>query len=368
MLVRRLWLTDYRSYVSAAFEFEPGLTAVVGANGQGKTNLVEALSYLATLDSFRGAPADALVRTGAEKAVVRAEIIHDDGRELLVEAEIAARGRGRVQVNKQRLVRAADLLGVVRVSVFSPDDLVLVKGGPGERRTYLDITLVALHPKHDALRRDLERVLKQRTTLLRQAGGRLSAALALTLDVWDAKLAEVGEAFGRERAALVHALGPRVHAAYVQLSGADETVVLTYAPAWRSTGLAAALADGRDDDVRRQLSLVGPHRDELDIELAGMPARTHASQGEQRTLALALRLGAHALVTERLGMPPVLVLDDVFSELDPDRCQALLDHLPAGQVVLTTASVLPAGAHPDRVIQIHAGAGATGQGAVARVD
>jgi len=354
--LQRLWLTDFRSYTTVDLTVAPGLTAIVGANGQGKTNLVEALAYLATLESFRGAPADALVRRGVDQAVVRAEIVHDDGRELLVEAEIAARGRGRVQVNKQRLARANDLLGALRVSVFAPDDLVLVKGGPGERRTYLDATLVALHPRHDALRRDLERIVKQRTTLLRQAGGRLSTELALTLDVWDTKLAEVGEALGRERAVLVDALGAPVGDAYTQLAGEDASVRLGYAPPWRSVGLMAALQAGRDEDVRRQVCLIGPHRDELDLELNAMPARTHASQGEQRTLALALRLGAHSLVTERIGMAPVLVLDDVFSELDPDRSHALLEHLPPGQVVLTTAGALPTGARPDRVIHIHASA------------
>jgi DNA replication and repair protein RecF len=352
VLIRRLWLTDFRNHVESTLELAPGLTAVVGSNGQGKTNLVEAVAYLATLGSFRGAPADALVRAGAERAVLRAEVVHDDGRELLIEAELTTRGRGRVQVNRQRLARTSDLLGVLRVSVFSPDDLELVKGGPGERRTYLDTTLVALHARNDALLGDLDRVLRQRTTLLKQAGGRLTAEIELTLDVWDAKLAELGERLGQERAGLVAALRPHVQAAYEHLGGERKLVELGYDPPWRRAGLAAALAAGRTDDVRRQLSLVGPHRDDLQLDLGGLPARTHASQGEQRTFALALRLGAHALVTERIGSAPVLLLDDVFSELDPVRSRALLEHLPPGQVLLTTASALPEAAHPDRVVAI----------------
>jgi DNA replication and repair protein RecF len=357
VLVRRLWLTDFRNHADAALELAPGLTAIIGANGQGKTNLVEAIAYVATLTSFRGAPPDALVRAGATRAVVRAEIGHDDGRELLIEAELTTRGRGRVQVNRQRLARPSDLLGVLRVSVFSPDDLDLVKGGPAQRRGYLDTTLVALQPRCDSLLSDLDRVLRQRTTLLKQAGGRLTAETELTLDVWDTKLAEIGEQLGAERAALVDALQPHVRAAYTHLGGpaACGRVELGYEPPWRRTGLAAALAAGRADDVRRHVSLIGPHRDEVQLDLAGLPARTHASQGEQRTLALALRLGAHALVTEQIGSAPVLLLDDVFSELDPERSRALLHHMPPGQVVLTTASDLPEAARPQRVLRIEHG-------------
>src|SRR5207237_5582271 len=170
-----------------------GLTVVQGANGEGKTNLLEAVGYLATLSSFRGAPAEALVRVGAESAVVRAEG-EREGRSLLIEASLPRVGRDRVLVNRQPLRRARDLVGYLRVSVFSPDDLALVKGGPAERRRYLDDTLVALHPKNDVLQGDLDRVLRQRNTLLKQAGGRLTDEVAATLDVWDAKLASLGGA------------------------------------------------------------------------------------------------------------------------------------------------------------------------------
>jgi DNA replication and repair protein RecF len=325
-------------------------------NGQGKTNLAEALAYLATLDSFRGAPPDALIRVGADTAILRAEVEQQDGRQVSVELELSRHGRNRALINRQRAQRTRDLLGVMRVTVFSPDDLALVKDGPAGRRRFMDDALVALAIKYDAMRLELERVLKQRNTLLKQSAGRLSDDAAITLDVWDAKLAELGDQFGHARAVLVARLTPFVGEAYEQLAGGGAVIELRYEPSWRQRGLAPALADARRDDVRRGSSTVGPHRDELDLFINGLPARTHASQGEQRTLALALRLGAHRLVAERVGTVPVLVLDDVLSELDAARCAALLHHLPAGQVVLTTASALPDAAHPDAVLRISAGA------------
>jgi DNA replication and repair protein RecF len=355
VIVRRLSLTDFRNYAGATLELDDGLTVVTGDNGQGKTNLVEALAWLATLESFRGAPADALVRAGADRAVLRADILHADGRAVLAEAELPRTGRHRVQINRQRLARARDLLGVLQVSVFSPDDLALVKGGPGERRRYLDATLVALHRKHDSLRIDLERILRQRNTLLKQASGRLSPEIGLTLDVWDAKLTSTGEALGHARAELTAELEPLVGKAYADIAGDPSEVRLRYEPGWRVTGLAAALAASRAEDLRRQLTLVGPHRDDVDVDLAGLPARTHASQGEQRCVAFALRLAAHIAVTERLGSPPLLLLDDVFSELDRDRAHALVAHLPAAQVVVTTAGPLPPGTTPARTVVVRDG-------------
>ena len=354
MFLERLWLTDFRNYVEADISFDPGLTALVGSNGEGKTNLLEALGYLATLQSFRGAPPDALVRCGTERATVRAEGTRD-GRRILIEAEITPGGRGRVQINRQRLPRTRDLLGALRVTVFAPDDLTLVKGGPAGRRRYLDDLLVAIHPRHDALRSDLERILRQRNALLRQAAGRLTPEISVTLEVWDAKLTEVGEALGEARAALVERLGPRLADAYERVARRSATVSARYEATWRTGGLARALVGVRREELRRGVSLVGPHRDELVLSIDGLPARTHASQGEQRSLALALRLAAHAEVTATVGEAPVLLLDDVFSELDPDRSEALLTHLPAGQTVLTTASGLPAGARPDRVLRVSGG-------------
>lgn len=356
MIVSRLELVDFRNYREASFEFHPGITAVVGLNGQGKTNLAESMAYLASLDSFRGAPAEALIRVGADTAIVRATVLHPDGREVLVELELSRQGRNRVLVNKQRLGRTRDLLGVMRVTVFSPDDLFLVKGGPNERRRFLDDTLVSLAIKYDAMRLELDRIVKQRNVLLKQANGKLSDEVEVTLDVWDAKLAQVGDQFGHARAVLVARLSPMVQEAYEQLADRPSSVELRYEPGWRQRGLAAALAESRTDDVRRGVSTVGPHRDDVDLFIGGLPARTHASQGEQRTLALALRLAAHRMVAEKAGSAPVLVLDDVLSELDPTRSAALLRHLPEGQVVLTTAGVLPDAAHPDAIVRIADGA------------
>ena len=319
-----------------------GLTLIGGRNGEGKTNLLEAVGWLATLSSFRGAPSDALVRAGAGAAVVRG-LGHREGRELLLEGSIPVVGRTRVQVNRQPLRRSRDLLGALRVTVFSPDDLALVKEGPAGRRSYLDDLLVALHPKWDVVRADVERVLRQRGTLLRQAGGRLSADVATTLDVWDAQLATHGSALAEARAGLVDDLSEPVAAAYAALAGAPVAVSLSYAAPWRSVGLAEALAAARVEDVRRGVSTVGPHRDDVVLSVNGLPARTHASQGEQRTLALALRLGGHSVVRATVGEAPVLLLDDVFSELDDHRAAALVAHLPAGQALLTAAGAIPPG-------------------------
>lgn len=359
MIVRRLWLTDFRNYTAADITFSPGCTAVLGSNGQGKTNLVEALSMLATLSSFRGVTNEALVRVGSDLAIVRAEVQHDDGREVLIEAELPRRGRHKVQVNRQRLARTSDLLGALRVTVFSPDDLILVKGSPGERRSFMDDTAVAVTPSLGTVVADLDRILRQRGALLKQIGGRLSADTELTLEVWDAKLAEVGESLGKARAQLVERLDPLVHAAYqtlaVRFGQSTGDVTLTYEPSWRDGGLAQALTAARTEDLRRQVTSVGPHRDDLDIVLNGLPARTHASQGEQRTLALALKLAGHQLVTSEHGESPVLILDDVFSELDPERSSALLANLPPGQILVTSASGLPPAATPERILQVTGG-------------
>ena len=354
MQLNHLWLHDFRNYEAAELALPAGLTVVRGANGEGKTSLLEGIGYLANLASFRGVPAEALVRDGCALAVVRGEG-ERNGRQLLVEAEISPGGRGRVAVNKQRLRRSSDLLDALRVSVFAPDDLELVKGGPSARRRYLDDTLVALSPKHEATRRDLDRILRQRTALLRQSGGRLTPDIATTLDVWDSKLVTAGEALADARAALVADLEPALAKAYADLSPTRGEVTAGYEAPWRSAGLAAALAEARADELRRGVCLVGPHRDDLSLRINAMPARTHASQGEQRSMALALRLAAHRLVADALDDVPVLLLDDVFSELDPGRTEALLHHLPPGQAVLTTAGTLPTGAEPEQVVTVTAG-------------
>lgn len=278
MQLNHLWLTDFRGYREAEVRFDPGLTAILGPNGQGKTNLMEAVAYLATLSSFRGAPTDALVRAGAERAVIRAEA-EREGRQLLLEAELQVNGRNRAQLNKQPLRRARDLLGALRVTVFSPDDLALVKGSPGDRRRYLDEVLVALSPRYDQMQTDLDRVLRQRGALLKQSGGRLSAEIELTLDVFDAKLVAAGEALADARADLVAKLEPLLGAAHDAVAQRSAEVHAPYVAPWRADGLAAALLAARKDDLRRGVSTVGPHRDELHLAIGDLPARTHASQG-----------------------------------------------------------------------------------------
>jgi DNA replication and repair protein RecF len=260
-------------------------------------------------------------------------------------------------VNRQRVHRSRDLLGALRVSVFAPDDLALVKAGPAGRRRFLDDALVALSPKNDDLRTEVDRVLRQRNALLKQAGGRLSPEVELTLDVWDDKLISAGTLLGED-------LGPYLRTAYADLAGAPVPVVARYESGWWGSegGLAAALTAAREEELRRRLTLVGPHRDEVAFSIDGLPARTHASQGEQRSLALALRLAAHRLVADATETPPVLLLDDVFSELDPARCDALVTHLLAtgAQTIVTTAGALPPTAHPDAVLRIAGGVLAAG--------
>lgn len=354
MQLRRLWLTNFRGYDSADVSFDDGLTAILGPNGHGKTNLLEAIGYLATLSSFRGAPNEALIRVGAEQAIVRAEGIRD-GRELLLEADISRQGRNCTMLNRQPLRRARDLLGALRVTVFAPDDLVLIKGSPGDRRNYLDDTLVALHPRYDAARSDLDKILRQRGALLKQSGGRLSPEIELTLDVFDAKLVAAGEYLAFARQKLLAELEPVLEEAYGKVARNLATVSARYDPPWMATGLGPALAEARRNDLRRGVSTVGPHRDEMELVLNGLPARTHASQGEQRSLALALRLAAHEIVTRRTETPPILLLDDVFSELDLDRSAALVASLPPGQTVLSTATELPPGAVAGHVLRVNAG-------------
>ncbi|CAN5692742.1 MAG: DNA replication/repair protein RecF [Acidimicrobiia bacterium] len=355
MIVEHLELVDFRNYRKERFELTDGTTVVLGNNGHGKTNLAEALAYLATLSSFRGVSNEAMIRHEAETAVIRATVLHPDGRRSNVDAELSRGAPGRVQVNRQRLRRARDLLGTIRVTVFSPDDLGIVKGSPGERRRYVDDALVALSAKYDAVRLDVDRAVRQRNRLLKQMAGRMDGDDAVTLDVWDARLADAGERFGEARAALIGRLAPIVQEAYGDLAG-PTSVGLSYEPPWRTQGLAAALAVARTADVRLRASTVGPHRDDIELSIGSLPARSQASQGEQRTLALALRLGTHRLVSEQEDSAPVLVLDDVLSELDASRAAALLRHLPVGQIIITTAGAIPDAVEPHRIIRITDGA------------
>lgn len=354
MHLRHLWLTDIRSYQLVDLELTSGLCAVLGANGVGKTNLLEAVAYLALLESFRGAPTDAMVRAGAERGIVRGEV-DEAGRHQLIECELRANGRNRVLLNRQRLARSSDLLGALRVTIFSPDDLQLVKAGPSARRAFLDRVVVSLDPRQETIRAEYDRALRQRNALLKQTRGRLDDAAAMTLEVWDTKLVAAGERLAERRDDVVAELLPLLSDAYRDVSGIEHDIELDYQAPWREEGLAAALARVRDDELRRGMTLVGPHRDELGVSLGGLPARTHASQGEQRCIALGLRLASHRLVHRTTGVPPVLLLDDVVSELDPDRSSALLASLPPGQTLLSSATGLPAGVDADQVLEVRPG-------------
>ncbi len=348
MRLAKVWLTDFRSYEQHELELDTGLTAILGPNGAGKTNLLEAIGLLASLKSFRGAPTESLIRRGASSAIVRAEG-ERDGRDVLIELELT-KGRTRAQVNKQKLQRTSDLLGALQVTFFAPDDLALVKEGPGVRRQYLDDLMVSLDPRFDGVLSDLDRVLRQRGALLRQTRGSIDEATGLTLDVWDAKLGELGQRVTERREYTLGALMPLVGQAYEQLAGTPTEVIATYIRSWDGDVLAEAIADSRQLDVRRGVSTVGPHRDDLRLALDGFASRSEASQGEQRTLALALRLAGHRLVAQHIGEAPLLLLDDVLSELDPDRARSLLDNLPPGQTIITSASGLPAGTVPDHTL------------------
>ena len=354
MHLRHLWLKDFRSYETVNLELTSGICAVLGPNGVGKSNLLEAVSYLALLESFRGAPTEAMILNGAAQGVVRGQVI-DDQREQLIEAELLRNGRNRVLVNKQRISRNSDLTTAFRVSVFSPDDLEMVKGGPAGRRNYLDQVLVTLDPKHHSIRAEFDKALRQRNALLKQCRGRLDDAAKFTLEVWDTKLIQSGEQLAEMREHLVDQLEPLVRQAYTDVASDRAATSLKYEAPWRKSGLEAALHAARDDEIRRGVTLVGPHRDDLYLELNAMAARTHASQGEQRSVALSLRLAAHRLVLLVSGSAPVLLLDDVFSELDPLRSAALLRSLPEGQTLLSTASGLPPGIVADQEIHIAAG-------------
>jgi DNA replication and repair protein RecF len=364
MYLAGLWLNDFRCYQEAELRLPAGVTVICGANAQGKTSLLEAAGWAATGKSFRGVPDAALVRAGAESAILRAEVV-DGARVQLLEAEIRVSGRNRVQLNRHPLQRARDLLELMRVTVFAPDDLQLVKGGPAERRDYLDDLLVAVSPRYAAARDDYERVLRQRNALLR--GGLRDDDAATTLDVFDAQLANAGGELTRGRVRLVDRLVPEVARAYAELAGTADPITAHYEADWLGepagaladadfgAALREALTGKRRAELERGLTLVGPHRDEWRLRIGGLDSRTHASQGEQRTLALALRLGGHRVCADITGSAPVLLLDDVFSELDEHRAVALVGHLDAAQTLVTTAGTVPAGIAADRVLRVDAG-------------
>jgi DNA replication and repair protein RecF len=362
--VGHVWLTDFRCFASVDLELVPGLTVLHGANGQGKSSLLEAVGWVARTRSFRGVNDAMLVRAGAAQAVVRAVVVTGE-RGQLFEAEIRPAGRNRILSNRQPVARVRDLHGLLRVTVFSPDDLALVKGGPAARRDYLDELLTMLSPRYDAARGDFERVLKQRNALLR-SGVRDDEARS-TLDVFDEQLVHAAAELLRGRLRLVERLVPAVARGYAALAPDAEVVHGAYEVEWSEDALSAADADAIDEGLRvaiasrrraeieRGVTLVGPHRDDWRLGIGALDARHQASQGEQRTLALALRLAGHEVVSELTGVVPVLLLDDVFSELDAARSRALVENLPPGQTLLTTAGEVPRGVVAERRLRIRDG-------------
>ena len=351
MYVRHLSLTDFRSYASVELELEPGVTALVGPNGQGKTNLVEALGYLATLGSHRVATDAPLVRSGAERAVVRAGVVRD-GRETRVEVEITPGKANRARLGGAPVSRPREILGTLRTVLFAPEDLAIVKGDPSERRRFLDELLVARAPRYSAVRADYDRVLKQRNALLKTAGAarRAGGSALRTLDVWDAHLATAGAALLAGRLDLVDALSPVVDKAYTSVSGGGGTAALAYTSTLPpdclasrdrdvlAAALAAAVASTRDAELDRGVTLVGPHRDDLVLTIGELLARGYASHGESWSFALALKLASYDLLRAD-GGEPVLVLDDVFAELDASRREQLADVVSPAEQVLVTAAV-----------------------------
>jgi len=392
MYVRHVHLTDYRSWASVDVPLAPGVNVLVGRNGTGKTNLMEALGYLATLGSHRVASDAPLVRSGSARSVIRAAVV-SAGRELLLEVEIARDRRNTARINRAPLTRPRDLLGVLRTVLFAPEDLALVRGDPTERRRFLDEVLVMRAPRLAGVRSDYDRILKQRNALLKSAGAARRGGDLSTLDAWDEHLVAAGAELVHARLALVASLRPHVLAAYADVAGADQVVDLVYrstiplaaGPAADPSAavlvvdplvarppatpdlaeaepVAAATAAGRPDpdavperaelaaamlvelgrmrsrELERGISLVGPHRDDLELLLRGDPAKGYASHGESWSFALALRLASFALLRSD-GVDPVLVLDDVFAELDAGRRGRLAGLVADAEQVLITAAV-----------------------------
>jgi DNA replication and repair protein RecF len=356
MFVRHLSVADFRSWASADVAFEPGPMVLVGANGQGKTNLVEAIGYLATLGSHR-VPNDApLVRTGASRAVARAAVV-SSGRELRVEVEIAPGRANRAKLNGAAVPRPREILGIVRAVLFAPEDLAIVRGDPSERRRFLDDLLVQRAPRLAGVRADYDRVLKQRSTLLKSAGAARRGGGTgdlRTLDVWDGHLATHGAQLLAARLELVDALQPHVAAAYAQVAPSSVPLGLLYSPSVDipdertadvlEAALLAELARVRAQELERGVNLVGPHRDELQLQLGDLPVRGYASHGESWSTALALRLGSYELlrddsVSSGSTGDPVLVLDDVFAELDVGRRDQLAAVASKAEQSIITAAV-----------------------------
>jgi DNA replication and repair protein RecF len=355
--VTALSLTDFRCYPQADVELGAGVTSFVGSNGQGKTNLVEALGYVATLGSHRVSTDAPLVRFGTERALVRVQVARED-RATLVEIEINPGRANRARINRSPVPRPREVLGLLRTVLFAPEDLALVKGDPSERRRFLDELLVSRTPRLAGVRADYDRVLKQRNALLKSAsaarrGGSGAGDVLRTLEVWDTHLAAVGGELLAARIDLVASLVPLVDKAYDTVSSGAGPASIEYVSSLGpdvelasdrtllTEAILAALERRRRDELDRGVSLVGPHRDDLLLKLGPAPAKGYASHGESWSYALALRLASYDLLRSdgTAGGEPVLVLDDVFAELDVARRQRLADLVASAEQVLVTAAV-----------------------------
>lgn len=336
-------LVNFRSYPQLDWSPDAEVNLLIGPNGAGKTNLLESIAYLGSLKSFRSVPDRGLISDEAENAVVRAGLVGDE-RERLIEIEIPRQGNRRTQVDKTALRRSADLLGVIRVIAFLPEDLDLIKRGPAQRRDLLDDIAVQLWPAAHLDQSEYERALRQRNAFLKQ-GSQDEATLA----VWDSRLSQAGGRVLARRSRVIEALSLRLNEAYAEIAAEETIAEFSYGPTWRgeldqssaaefTDRLVESLEASRRVDYERRMTTVGPHRDEPGFAIDGHEARVHGSQGEQRTMALAVKLAAHRAVAATVGEAPVLLLDDVFSELDPGRAAALASALPAStQTMITSA-------------------------------
>ncbi len=336
-------LVGFRSYSSLEWSPDPGVNLLVGPNGAGKTNVLEAVAFLGTLRSFRGAPEAMLIGDDSDSAVIRAGLSTTQ-RERLIEIEIPRSGQRRTQVDKTRLARTTDLLGVLRLVAFLPEDLDTIKRGPAYRRELLDEIAVQLWPATHADLQEFDRSVRQRNAFLKM-GQRDDA----TLSVWDARVSLSGGRVIARRQRVIEAIGPFLTEAYRDVARSDSAAEITYQPSWAdnlermSAGeysdlLIGSLEQRRNADYERRVTTTGPHRDEPGFALDGHDTRTHGSQGEQRTMALAVKLAAHRAIQDASGQSPLLLLDDVFSELDPERAAALAESLPEStQTMITSA-------------------------------
>ena len=374
MYLEQLSLTDFRSYAQVELSFGPGVTVLVGSNGIGKTNLMEAIGYLATLSSHRVSSDAPLLRFGTDRALIRAKLVRGE-QSTVLELEINSSRANRARINRSNPVRARDILGICQTVLFAPEDLALVKGDPSSRRRFLDELLVSLVPRHTATRSDYDRVLKQRNALLKSArAGKFTNGHEATLDVWDQHMARAGAELLHARLELVERLRPHLNSAYAQLTDGSKDAGAIYRSTLQETleddGAAPAAASAPDggpaDDLRqlsvdelteryikafavsrrkeleRGISLVGPHRDELELILGTAPAKGYASHGETWSMCLSLRLASYYVMLDDArtgGSAPILILDDVFAELDVQRRRKLAAIVSGAEQVLVTAAV-----------------------------